>query len=195
MYKAFSQNDKGTQTIYLKGKPIKGNWVYGDLLKIPYSGREDYVYYIVEEMDWRNTIYDAHRYASKVIPETICEAIPGLKDSEGNQIYAHDIVECWVWRNGGTYYNWEQVKNINHGKCRTLPMEFYYNDKPFGDCICGYTFRPTERAELLIEEYEKPVGAEKTQQHINWYNIKQEDLIKVVGTIFDKEPNNDNPKH
>ena len=187
MYKAFNQNDGGAQTIHLNGKPVKGDWVYGDLVKIPYSGRDDYTYYIVEEMDWRDTIYDIYRYAIDVIPETICEAITGLKDSKGNQVYTHDIVECWVLRKGGTYYNWEQVKNINHGKCRTLPMEFYYDDEPFGECICGYSFRPTEEAKSLIKEYEKPVGKEKTEQHINWYNIKPDDLIKVVGTIFDKE--------
>lgn len=187
MYKAFNKNNGGAETIYLNGKPITGDWVYGNLVTIPYNKNGDLDYYILEKMNYRDTMYELPEYICDVIPETICEAVPGLKDSEGRQIYTHDVVECWVWRNGGTYYNWEQVKNINHGKCRTLPMEFYYNDKPFGDCICGYTFRPTERAKLLIEEYEKPVGAEKTQQHINWYNIKREDLIKVIGTIFDKE--------
>lgn len=186
MYKAFNQNDKGTQTIYLKGKPIKGDWVYGDLLKIPYSGREDYVYYIVEEMDWRNTIYDIHRYASQVIPETICEAVPGLKDSEGRQIYTHDIVECRVVRCGGTWNNWCRTTNINHGKCRTLPLEICYTEHYCG-CYGAYYAKLTEEAKSLIEEYEKPIGNEKTRQRINWYNPDGEDLIKVIGTIFGKE--------
>jgi hypothetical protein len=187
MYKAFAPDIKGTKTIDFHGETIKGEWVYGDLLKIPYNEDGDLDYYIVEKVDWRDSIYDIRPYSYQVLSATICEAIPGLIDSEGNQIYNHDIVECWVLRKGGTYYNWEQVKNINHGKCRTLPMEFYYNDKPFGECICGYSFRPTEEAKLLIKEYEKPVGLEKTEQHINWYNIKPDDLIRVIGTIFDKE--------
>lgn len=187
MHKGFRENINGSQTIYLNGKQINGEWVYGDLIKIPYDpfGREDY--YIISNVDWRDDIYDIHKYAHPIITETICEAIPGLKDSKGNQIYTHDIVDCWVIRNGGRYSNWEQIKNINHGRCRTLPMEFCFADNMFGEAICGYTFRPTEEAKALIKEYEKPVGLEKTRQHINWYNIGRDDLIAVVGTIFDKE--------
>lgn len=188
MYKGFRANANGPQTIYLNGQPINGEWVYGHLLKIPYNENGDADCYIISNVDWRDNIYDIHRYAYDVFPETICEAIPGLKDSKGNQVYNHDIVDCWVIRNGGRYSNWEQIKNINHGRCRTLPMEFYYADKVFGECICGYSFRPTEEAKSLIKEYEKPVGLEKTHQHINWYNIGKDDLIAVVGTIFDKEP-------
>jgi hypothetical protein len=191
MYKAFKDNSNGKHFIRVNGNLYRGDWVEGHLLKIPYDDEGHIEYYIVEEVDWRDTIYDIHRYASKVIPETICEAVPGLKDSQGNQIYNHDIVECLVLRKGGSYSNWEQIKNVNHGKCRTLPMEVYYNEKSFGDCLCGYSFRPTEAAKLLINEYEKPVGKEKTQQHINWYNIKRDDLIKVIGTIFDKENENE----
>lgn len=189
MYKGFRANANGPQTIYLNGQLINGEWVYGYLLKIPYNEDGDADCYIISNVDWRDNIYDIHRYAYDVLPETICEAIPGLKDSHGNQIYNHDIIDCLVIRNGGRYSNWEQIKNVNHGKCRTLPMEVYYDKKPFGHgCVCGYAFRPTEEAKLLIKEYEKPVGLEKTKQHINWYNIDRDDLIEVVGTIFDKEP-------
>lgn len=187
MYKAFTPNENGKETIYLNSKIIKGNWIYGDLLKIPYDANGNLDYYIVETVDWRDSIYDIRPYSYTVIPETICEAVPGLKDSEGKQIYNHDVVECAVIRNGGTYSNWERSVNKNHGKCRTLPMEVYYTDEYFVHCIGGYTFRPTKEAERLIKEYEKPIGNERTTQHINWYNIKEEDLIKVIGTIFDKE--------
>ena len=189
MYKAFNPNKNGKEIIYLNDKSIKGDWVYGNVLKIPYNKDGGYDYYMIEEMDFRDTMYDIYRYTCDIIPETICEAVPGLKDSEGRQIYNHDIVECRVIRNGGTYSNWERSVNKNHGKCRTLPMEVYYTDEYFVHCIGGYTFKPTKEAEKLIKEYEKPIGNERTTQHINWYNIKKEDVIFVIGTIFDKEDN------
>lgn len=186
MYKAFKENPNGDTWINVNGNLHIGEWIEGCLLKIPYDDEGNIEYYIVEEVNWRDTIYDVHRYARKVIPETVCEAIPGLKDSEGRQIYNHDVVECAVIRNGGTYSNWEQSVNINHGKCRTLPMEVHYTNEHFMN-ICGYTFRPTKIAKQLIKEYEKPVGKERTKQHINWYNIRKEDIISVIGTIFGKE--------
>lgn len=186
MYKAFKDNGNGKHFICVNGNFYRGDWIEGHLLKIPYDDEGHIEYYIVEEVDWRDTIYDIHRYASKVIPETVCAAVPGLKDSEGRQIYTHDIVECRVTRCGGTYYSWGRTTNINHGKCRTLPLEIYYAENLFG-YYGGYTARLTDKAKQLIEEYEKPIGNEKTRQQINWYNPSGEDLIKVVGTIFDKE--------
>ena len=186
MYKAFAPIINGTQTIRWHDEDIKGNWVYGDLLKIPYNENGDYDCYIIEKVDFRDTIYDVYSYAHQVLHETVCEAVPGLKDSEGRQIYTHDVVECRVTRCGGTYYNWCRTTNINHGKCRTLPLEIYYEANLFG-YYGGYTARLTNKAKQLIEEYEKPIGNEKTRQQINWYNPDGEDLIKVIGTIFDKE--------
>lgn len=186
MYKAFAPNINGTQTIYFNSEVIKGKWVYGDLLKIPYNEDDNLDYYIIEKVDWRDSIYDIYSYSYQVLSETICEAVPGLKDSEGRQIYTHDIVECRVIRCGGTYYSWGRTTNLNHGKCRTLPLEIYYAKNLFG-YYGGYTARLTDKARQLIEEYEKPIGNEKTRQQINWYNPDGEDLIKVIGTIFDKE--------
>lgn len=188
MYKAFNKNENGKEIIYFNGKSIKGDWVYGYVIKIPYNETGGYDYYMIEEMDFRDTIYDIYRYTCNIIPETICEAIPGLKDSEGRQIYNHDVVECRVTRCGGTYYNWCRTTNINHGKCRTLPLEICYTENLFG-YYGGYTARLTDKAKQLIEEYEKPIGNEKTRQQINWYNPDGEDLIKVIGTIFDEENN------
>lgn len=186
MYKAFAPDIKGTKTIDFHGETIKGEWVYGDLLKIPYNKDGDLDYYIVEEIDWRDGIYDIRHYSYQVLAETVCEAVPGLKDSEGNQIYNHDIVECRVIRCGGTWNNWCRTTNINHGKCRTLPLEISYTQHYCG-CYGAYHAKLTEKAKLLIEEYEKPIGNEKTRQRINWYDPDGEDLIRVIGTIFDKE--------
>ena len=186
MYKAFREDPNGDKWICVNGRLYVGEWIEGCLLKIPYDDEGRVEYYIVEEINWRDTIYDIHHYAHKVIRETICEAIPGLTDSEGRQIYNHDIVECRVIRCGGTYHSWGRTTNINHGKCRTLPLEICYTEKLFG-FYGGYTARLTDKAKQLIEEYEKPIGNEKTRQQINWYNPDEEDLIAVIGTIFDKE--------
>lgn len=92
MYKAFVEDADGKTTIWINGHPILGTWVKGCLLKIPYDDEWRIEYYIVEEVDCRDSIYDIHRYAHKVIPETICEAIPGLKDSNGKQVFNHDLL-------------------------------------------------------------------------------------------------------
>jgi hypothetical protein len=188
MHKAFNKNINGAETIYLNGKPIKGDWVYGDLVTIPYNANGDLEYYIIEKMNYRDTMYELHQYICDVIPETVCEAVPGLKDSEGRQIYTHDVVECRVVRCGGTYNNWCRTTNINHGKCRTLPLEICYTEHYYG-CYGAYYAELTDKAKQLIEEYEKPIGNEKTRQQINWYNPNGDDLIRVIGTIFDKENN------
>lgn len=186
LYKAFAPSKNGKKQICLNDQIIWGRWVYGSYIAANECCDAD----IITCVEYLNEDGEIGEVSYKVLSETVCAAIPGLKDSKGRQIYNHDIVECKVIRNGGSNSNWEQVKNINHGKCRTLPMEVYYNEKLFGDCICGYSFRPTEKAKQLIEEYEKPIGAEKNQQHINWYNIGRDDLIAVIGNIVNKDKHN-----
>lgn len=92
LYKAFAPCDDGKEQIWLDGKSIKGDWVCGNLLKIPYDANGNSDYYIIKNVDWRDTIYEIHRYSYQVIPETICAAIPGLKDSNGKQVFNHDLL-------------------------------------------------------------------------------------------------------
>ena len=67
-------------------------------------------------------------------------------------------------------------------------MEVYYiepftnTDQRFG----GIGFRPTREAKELIKEYEKPVGQEINQQVINYFNIGKDDVLEVVGNIFER---------
>ena len=71
MYKAFTEDKDCKTTIWINGHPILGTWVKGCLVKIPYDDEWRIEYYIIEEVDCRDSIYDIHRYAHKVIPETI----------------------------------------------------------------------------------------------------------------------------
>ena len=50
-----------------------------------------------------------------------------------------------------------------------------------------YNLKLTQKARELIEEYKKPIGAERTIQNINWYNVEPEDVTEVIGTIFDEQ--------
>lgn len=120
MYKAFTKSDNGPYRIYLNGQKIMGRWIEGDLLRLPYDEDGNANYYIITEVDWWDDIYEIDKYAWKVIPETVCETIRGLKDKHGTQVFEHDLITLHPMV--GIYeVRW------NKNQCR---YDLYLNDYP-----------------------------------------------------------------
>ena len=86
LYRGFCQNDNGTETIVLNGEKIKGKWVQGFLAT---------EYHIIDDTD-SFTYFGGggmDGFAKFVIPETVCEAVRGLKDRNGKQEFEGDKVK------------------------------------------------------------------------------------------------------
>lgn len=79
-----------------RGKRIDNydcEWVEGCLIVIPVDENEkDYQCYIITEIDFRDTVYDVHRYAYEVDPNTVCR-FTYLFDKNGKRIFEDDILE------------------------------------------------------------------------------------------------------
>lgn len=110
LYRGFCRNDKGTETIVLNGEKIKGDWVQGNLFvtTLQYPNKEVKEYHIYDSYIGFGED-DLPCYQSGldeiVIPETVCEAVRGLKGRNGKQVFEGDIVNtkygrvcrvCWV---------------------------------------------------------------------------------------------------
>lgn len=77
LFRGFCRNENGKGTIWLNGEEIKGDWVYGDYTQYAFTGKP-----CICNMDfWR-----------EVVPETVSEAVRGLTDKNGRQVFEGDIV-------------------------------------------------------------------------------------------------------
>lgn len=84
LYRGFCRNENGTETIVLNGEKIKGKWVQGFLAT---------EYHIIDDTDGFTYFGGGGMdgFAKIVIPETVCEAVRGLTDMNGKQVFEGDI--------------------------------------------------------------------------------------------------------
>ena len=100
LYRGFCRNENGTETIVLNGEKIKGDWVQGFLAT---------EYHIIDDTD-SFTYFGGggmDGFAKFVIPETVCEAVRGVNDINGKQIFECDVIE-------DNYSTWEVKFNYEH---------------------------------------------------------------------------------
>lgn len=100
LYRGFCRNENGTETIMLNGEKIKGDWVQGFLAT---------EYHIIDDTD-SFTYFGGggmDGFAKIVIPETVCEAVRGLTDRNGKQVFEGDIFKNGSYPLAEVKYNEE----------------------------------------------------------------------------------------
>ena len=107
LYRGFCRNENGTETIVLNGDKIKGDWIYGGL----YVNSRIYdikaTHLIMETIDGFRMIEPPMAKPYEVIPETVCEAVRGLTDRNGKQVFEGDIFKNGSYPLAEVKYNEE----------------------------------------------------------------------------------------
>lgn len=100
LYRGFCRNENGTETIVLNGEKIKGEWVQGFLATECHiiDDTDSFTYFGKGGMDG---------FAKLVIPETVCEAVRGLTDRNGKQVFDGDIFKNGSYPLAEVKYNEE----------------------------------------------------------------------------------------
>jgi hypothetical protein len=100
LYRGFCRNENGTETIVLNGEKIKGKWVQGFLATEYHiiDNTDSFTYFGCGGMDG---------VAKFVIPETVCEAVRGLTDRDGKQVFEGDVLK---YTTGGGGFGYIEVE-------------------------------------------------------------------------------------
>lgn len=86
LFRGFYKTPKGRRTITLYGQSIVGEWLYWDEVGRFKSLSGDFVEALQSEDTITTKIYD------NLVPETITQAVAGLRDIQGWQVFTGDLV-------------------------------------------------------------------------------------------------------
>ena len=106
LFRGFCPKDNGTQTILLNGKEIKGEWVEGNYVHRTQFYGEDFPcddHFILSGGEFHCSYYEDH----EIIPETLGEAVRGVTDINGRQIFEGDVI-------ADGYSTWKVKYNDEH---------------------------------------------------------------------------------
>ena len=91
----------------LNGEKIKGDWIYGGLYVNSRIYDIKYTHLIMETIDGFGMIEPPMAKPYEVIPETVCEAVRGLTDRNGKQVFEGDIFKNGSYPLAEVKYNEE----------------------------------------------------------------------------------------
>ena len=160
LYRGFCPNANGTETIVLNGERIKGEWKYGYLVERTENDGEVIGDKIKWEMIIKSFIFPEFKEGCyEVLPETVCEAVRGLTDRSGKQVFEGDIVAT------------KPLNEISVGYKNNYIGKVIWTNEDVASCGCCYpSFKGC--GYVLKAKYER---------------LKLEEDCEVIGTIFDEQ--------